>query len=249
MDKKPYLSVIIPAYNEANRLPTTLIDIDKHLKEADFEYEILVVNDGSKDNTAEVVRKFESLVKGLRLTGSDVNHGKGYVVRQGMREAKGKFRIFTDADNSTSIDQFFKMIPYLEGTESQKYDIVIGSRDIKGAKLVPPQPWYRRLVGNIGNLIIQIFLLPGIWDTQCGFKCFSEESAERIFPLMKINRWAIDIEAMSLGKKFGYKIKEIPITWVNDTRSTVKSSAYLGVLRDVLKIRLWLWTNKYNLSK
>jgi dolichyl-phosphate beta-glucosyltransferase len=249
MDKKPYLSVIIPAYNEANRLPATLIDIDKHLREADFDYEILVVNDGSEDNTADIVRKFEPIVKGLRLAGRDINRGKGYTVREGMREAKGKFRLFTDADNSTSIDHFFKMIPYLEGTEGQKYDIVIGSRDIKGSKLIPPQPWYRRIMGNVGNIIIQVLLLPGIWDTQCGFKCFSEEAADRIFPLMKINRWAIDVEALALGKRFGYKIKEIPITWVNDTRSTVKSSAYLGVLRDVLKIRLWLWTNKYKISK
>lgn len=249
MDKKPYLSVIIPAYNEANRLPATLIDIDKHLREADFEYEILVVNDGSKDNTADIVRKFESVVKGLRLAGREANKGKGYTVREGMREAKGQFRLFTDADNSTSIEHFFKMIPYLEGREGTKYDIVIGSRDVKGSKLIPPQPWYRRIAGNVGNIIIQILLLPGIWDTQCGFKCFSEEAADKIFPLMKINRWAIDVEAMAIGKKFGYKIKEIPITWVNDTRSTVKSSAYLGVLRDVLKIRLWLWTNKYKISK
>jgi len=249
MDKKPYLSVIIPAYNEANRLPATLIDIDKHLREADFDYEILVVNDGSEDNTADVVHKFESVVKGLRLAGRETNRGKGYTVREGMREAQGKFRLFTDADNSTSIDHFFRMIPYLEGTEGKKYDIVIGSRDIKGSKLMPPQPFYRRIIGNIGNIIIQIFLLPGIWDTQCGFKCFSEESAEKIFPLMKINRWAIDVEALALGKKLGYKIKEVPITWINDTRSRVKSSAYLGVLRDVLKIRLWLWANKYKTSK
>lgn len=249
MDKKPYLSVIIPAYNEANRLPATLIDIDKHLREADLEYEILVVNDGSKDNTADIVRKFESVVKGLRLAGREANKGKGYTVREGMREAKGQFRLFADADNSTSIEHFFKMIPYLEGREGKKYDIVIGSRDVKGSKLIPPQPWYRRIAGNVGNIIIQILLLPGIWDTQCGFKCFSEEAAEKIFPLMKINRWAIDVEAMAIGKRFGYKIKEIPITWVNDTRSTVKSSAYLGVLRDVLKIRLWLWTNKYKISK
>jgi dolichyl-phosphate beta-glucosyltransferase len=249
MDNKPYLSVIIPAYNESNRLPTTLIDIDKHLRGADFDYEILVVNDGSQDNTADIVRKFESVVKGLRLIGEDINRGKGYRVRQGMTEAKGKFRLFTDADNSTSIDHFFRMIPYLEGTEGKKYDIVIGSRDIKGSKLVPPQPFHRRILGNVGNIIIQAVLLPGIWDTQCGFKCFSEEAANRIFPLMKINRWAIDIEALALGKKMGYKIKEVPITWVNDTRSTVKGSAYLGVLRDVFKIRFWLWTNRYKISK
>jgi dolichyl-phosphate beta-glucosyltransferase len=249
MEKKPYLSVIIPAYNEAERLPTTLIDIDKHLREADFDYEILVVNDGSTDSTADVVRKFQSVVKGLDLIGEEeTNRGKGYRVRQGMLEAKGKFRLFTDADNSTSIDHFFKMIPHLEGAEGKKYDIVIGSRDIKGSKLIPPQPWYRRILGNIGNLIIQTVLLPGIWDTQCGFKCFSEESAEKIFPLMKINRWAIDIEALALGKKMGYKIKEVPITWVNDTRSRVKGSAYIGVLRDVFKIRFWLWTNRYKIK-
>ena len=249
MDKKPYLSVIIPAYNEANRLPATLIDIDKHLREADFDYEILVVNDGSKDNTADIVHKFESVVKGLRLGGRDINRGKGYTVREGMRDARGKFRLFMDADNATTVDHFFKMIPFLEGAEGKKYDIVIGSRDIKGSKLVPPQPWYRRISGNIGNIIIQTFLLPGIWDTQCGFKCFSEESAERIFPIMKINRFAIDVEALALGKRMGYKIKEIPITWVNDVNSRVKLSDYINVLIDVLKIRVWLWTGKYKISK
>lgn len=247
MDKKPYLSVIIPAYNESNRLPTTLIDIDKYLQKADFDYEILVVNDGSKDNTAEVVKKFESIVQNLRLIGDEVNRGKGYRVREGMAEAKGKFRLFADADNSTSMDHFFKMVPYLEGSEGEKYDIVIGSRDIKGSKLVPPQPFYRRILGDSGNIIIQILLLPGIWDTQCGFKCFSEEAAKRIFPLMKINRWAIDVEALALGKRMGYKIKEIPVTWVNDAMSRVKSSAYLGFLRDVMKIRFWLWINRYKI--
>ncbi|MFA4999717.1 MAG: dolichyl-phosphate beta-glucosyltransferase [Parcubacteria group bacterium] len=249
MDKKPYLSVIIPAYNEAERIPATLIDIDKHLRGADFDYEILVVNDGSKDNTVDVVSKFLPLVKGLRLVGEEINHGKGYVIRKGMAEATGKFKLFTDADNSTTVDHFFKMIPYLEGIEGKKYDIVIGSRDIKGAKLIPPQSFYRRILGNLGNIFIQLFLLPRIWDTQCGFKCFSEESAARIFPFMKINRWAIDVEALALGKKLGYKIKEIPVTWVNDTRSRVKSSAYFGVLRDVLKIRFWLWTNRYKITK
>lgn len=247
MEKQPYLSVVIPAYNEAQRIPVTLVDIDKHLRGADFDYEILVINDGSKDNTAEVVKNFEPIVANLRLVDNKVNQGKGKVVRQGMLEAKGKFRLFTDADNSTSIDHFFKMIPYLEGTEGTKYDVVIGSRDVKGSKLVPPQPFYRRALGNVGNLIIQMFLLPGLWDTQCGFKCFSAEVAERVFPFMKINRWAIDIEALSLAKTMGYKIKEIPVTWVNDTRSTVKGSAYIGVLRDVLKIRFWLWTDAYKI--
>jgi glycosyltransferase involved in cell wall biosynthesis len=249
MENKPYLSVVIPAYNESEGIAVTLVDIDKHLRGADFDYEILVVNDGSTDGTADIVRKFEPMVKNLRLIDNKVNQGKGKVVREGMLEAKGKFRLFTDADNSTTIDHFFKMIPYLEGTEGKKYDIVIGSRDVKGAKLVPPQPFYRRALGNVGNIIIQIFLLPGLWDTQCGFKCFSGEVAERVFPLMRINRWAIDIEALSLAKAFGYSIKEVPITWVNRFKSRVTLKAYLGVLRDVLKIRAWLWTDSYKIKK
>ncbi len=250
MDQKPYLSVVIPAYNEAERLPVTLVDIDKHLRSADFSYEILVINDGSKDETAEVVRKFEPMVQGLRLVDNKENKGKGKVVKQGMLEAKGRFRLFTDADNSTSVDHFFRMIPFLEGTTDEgKFDIVIGSRDVKGSKLVPPQPFYRRALGNIGNVVIQVFLLPGLWDTQCGFKCFSEEAAEKVFPYMRINRWAIDVEALSIAKFFGYKIKEVPITWVNDTRSKVALNAYIGFFRDVMKIRMWLWIDSYGLRR
>lgn len=229
---KPFLSVIIPAYNEAKRLSLTLVDINKHLSAVDYDYEIIVVDDGSRDATAEVVKRFSHLLKNLRLIENKKNHGKGWVVRQGMLEAKGQWRLFMDADNATSVDQFQKMIPYL-----RDYQIVIGSRDIKGAKLLPPQPWYRRLAGNIGNLIIQVLLLPGLWDTQCGFKCFSKEAAERIFKLAKVNRWAFDVETLVLGKKLGYKIKEIPVVWVNDPHSSVKFSSYFQTLWEVLKLR------------
>ncbi len=242
---KPYLSIIIPAYNEFKRLPLTLTDINKHLADVDFSYEILVVDDGSKDATEDVVRRFSHLIKNLRLIDNKQNHGKGWVVRQGMLEAKGEIRLFTDADNSTSIDQFNNMIPYLK----EGYDVVIGSRDIKGAKLVPPQPWHKRLAGDIGNLIIQILLLPGMWDSQCGFKAFTEEAAEKIFPLMKINRWAFDVEALALAKKLGYKIKEIPVVWVNDPESKVKLSGYINFFSEVLKIKWWFMTGKYKISK
>lgn len=237
---KPFLSVIIPTYNEAKRLPLTLADINKRLSTVDYSYEIIVVDDGSKDATVDIAKRFTHLIKNLKVIENKENHGKGWVVKQGMLQAEGGWRLFTDADNATSIDQFGKMIPYLSD-----YQIIIGSRDIKGAKLVPSQPFYRRFLGNIGNLIIQILLLPGLWDTQCGFKCFSEEAALKIFPLMKINRWAFDVEALALGKKFGYKIKEIPVVWVNDPDSKVKPSAYLQVLDEVLKIRWRLWLGKY----
>lgn len=240
---RPFLSVIIPAYNEAKRLPLTLIDIDKHLEQQEYSYEILVVNDGSTDETAEIVRRFSPLIENLKLIDNKENHGKGAAVRQGMLLAKGTWRLFMDADNSTSVVEFNKMIPYFKAG----YEVVIGSRDVKGARTSPPQAIYKRFLGNIGNLIIQALLLPGIWDTQCGFKCFSDEAAGRIFRLTKINRWGFDPESLALAKALGYKIKEMPVFWVNDPRTHVRLSAYLQVLWEVAKVRWWLWRNAYNL--
>ena len=239
--EKPYLSVIIPAYNESKRLSLTLMDINKHLSQADFSYEILIVNDGSKDSTAEIAERFTHLIKNLRVIDNKENHGKGWVVRQGMLKAKGEIRLFTDADNSTSVDQFSKMIPYFK----DGYQVVIGSRDVKGAQLVPPQPWYKGLAGDMGNLVIQALLLRGMWDTQCGFKAFTAEAAEKIFPLAKIDRWSFDVEILSLAKKLSYKIKEIPVIWVNDPMSHVKASAYIQFFGEVFKIKWWMMTNKY----
>lgn len=241
---KPFLSIIIPAHNEAKRLPLTLIDLDKHLSEQEFSYEILVVNDGSTDDTAEITRRFELLIKNLKLIDNKENKGKGGVVKQGMLAAKGAWRLFMDADNSTSIVEFNKMIPYFKNG----YDVVIADRDIKGSRLVPAQPWYKRILGNMGNLIIQILLVPGIWDTQCGFKCYSQEAAEKIFGLTRISRWGFDAETLALAKKLGYKIKEIPVFWVNDTRSQVQLSTYLQVLLETAKVRWWLWRNIYNIN-
>jgi len=240
---KPFLSVIIPAYNEAKRLSLTLIDIDRHLSKAEYSYEIIVDNDGSTDATADVVKRFSHLIKNLRLIENKENYGKGFVVRQGMLQAKGNWRLFTDADNSTSIDQFEKMLPFFK----EGYEVVIGSRAVKGAILDPPQPWYKRILGRFSNWLIQILLLPGIKDSQCGFKCFSEEAAEKIFSLAKIDRWGFDMEILALAKKLGYKIKEIPVIWKNDLRSAVKFGDYFSTFKDLLKITCWLKRNKYQL--
>ncbi|MEX2054444.1 MAG: dolichyl-phosphate beta-glucosyltransferase [Candidatus Colwellbacteria bacterium] len=242
--RKPLLSVIVPAYNEANRLPLTLVDIDRHLSTRKYTYEILVVDDGSRDDTAGVAKKFIKLIPNLRVTGYEHNQGKGEAVRVGMLEARGKYRLFTDSDNSTSIDHFDKMLPLLR----EGYDIVICSRDVEGSKMHPPQSFLKRTLGNLGNLYVQLLLLPGIKDTQCGFKAFTEESAEKIFALQKIKRWGFDIEALALGKRMGYKIKEIPAYWINDADSRVKSIAYFQVLWEAFKVRWWLWRNKYLLG-
>lgn len=241
---KPYLSIVIPAYNEAKRLPLTLIDVDKQLSRAAYTYEILVMNDGSKDNTAEIARRMSGQIKNLKVVDNPINRGKGAVVRDGMLIGRGNIRLFMDADNATTIDHFDKMQEYFKSG----YDIVIGSRSARGAKLDPPEPLYRQIPGKMGNLFIQMLLLPGLWDTQCGFKAFSERAAEEIFSIMKITGWGFDVEALALGKNLGYKIKEIPVHWKNTEGSKVKASAYLKVLLETLKIRLWLWMHKYPLK-
>ena len=240
MIKKPLLSVVIPAYNESKRLPLTLIDIDKHLQKVPFEYEIIVVDNNSKDATREIAQRFTSIVKNLKVIECRTQ-GKGAAVRKGMLEAKGQVRIFTDADNSVSIDQFLKMQHLLH----EGYDVVIGSRDIEGSKLEPAQPWYRRILGNMGNIYIQIMLLWGIKDTQCGFKVFSEKAAERVFPVATINGWGFDVEVLALAKMYGFKIKEAPVIWVNAADSKVKPTAYVQVLLEVTRIKLRMMRSYY----
>lgn len=239
----PYLSVIIPAYKEEKRIAKTLFAIDSYLRGVDYEYEILVVNDGSPDNTPAVVKGLEPKIKNLRLIGYETNRGKGAAVKFGMLEAKGKIRLFTDADNSTSIDHFERMKPWFDAG----YQAVIGSRKVLGAVKDPPQPFYKTLMGDMGNIFIQVVILPGIWDTQCGFKAFTAEAAAKIFPYLKINRWGFDVEILALAKKTGYRVKEIPVHWVNDLMSHVKFSGYLQVLLETVKIRWWLWTGVYKI--
>jgi dolichyl-phosphate beta-glucosyltransferase len=241
---QPYLSIIVPAYNEAERIPKTLLDMDKRLEHAAYSYEIVVVNDGSTDNTAAIVRNMTKAVRNLKLIDLTENSGKGGTVRQGMLLSAGKIRLFTDADNSTSIDQFEKMMPFFK----EGYDVVIGSRAVRGAELDPPEPFYRQIIGKLLNLIVQIFLLSGIWDTQCGFKAFTEDAAKRIFMPSRVTGWGFDVEVLALAKLSGARIKEMPVHWVDDTRSHVKFSAGLQFLRDIAIIRWRLWRGEYAVS-
>ena len=242
-----YLSVVIPAYNEEKRLSRTLSEIDKYLKNQPYDYEILVVNDGSKDGTVDTANNLASRIKNLRVTGYNRNQGKGFAVRFGMMEARGDFRLFTDADNSTSINQVEKMWPEFK----KGADIVIGSRDIKGAVLDPPQPWLRHILLGEGFKLFRK-LVVDLWeteDTQCGFKCFTKEAAENIFPKCRISRFAFDPEILIVGKLMGYKIKEIPVYWKNDLESKVKFKSIIKMALDLFLIRICSIRGVYGKAK
>ena len=239
-----FLSIVIPAYNEEKNLPKTLVNIDQYLQTKNFEAEILVVNDGSTDQTMKVVQEMEESIRELRIVDSPKNHGKGWAVRQGMLAAKGEIRLFMDADNSTSIDHFDKMMPYFK----QGYDLVVGSRsekDVPGAEQMVAQSNLKRFLGNFGNILIQILTMPGIWDTQCGFKAFTAEAAEKIFSKMKINRWGFDVEALALARQMKMKIAIVPVQWVNNSYSRVEPRDYLRTFIELVKIWFRLKTGKY----
>ncbi len=248
MTHKPYLSVIIPVYNKADLLPSTLIDIDKYLRNVGFDYEILVINDGSTDNTAEIVCKFEPLIQKLRFINNNIHCGTGYVVRQGMQEAIGKLRLLMEADNSININHFSQIIPYFESKTTTKYDIVIGSRFLQGSKLIPFPSFYNRLLNNITNVFTRIFLLPNIQDARCEFRCYSDSAAKEIFNITKINRFTTNIETLVVGYKIGYKIKEIPIIYINNMLQEAKLWSYCIVLYDMIRIKIWIWMNRYKVS-
>lgn len=240
-----YLSVIIPAYNEENRIKGTLEAVYNYFSRQNYSWEVIVVSDGSKDRTVEVVSEFISNKPEMSLVANTKNNGKGYVVRQGMLQAQGDFRLFTDADNSTSIEQIEEFLPYV--TEKE-YDIVIGSIEVAGAEIKENAQWYRRVLGKYSKYLIRI--VAGLWsihDTQRGFKLFSAASARNIFSRTKINRFGFDIEALALAKKIGYKIKELPVVWNNPGDSKVSLKSYFGVLRDLFKIQWYLLTNNYKL--
>ncbi len=248
MPQDVFLSVIVPAYNEAERLPQTLERFNTYLSATGFTYEILVALDGPSDRTREVLRKMLPAIPQLKVIDRPVNHGKGFTVKEGMLTAAGRIRLFADADNSTDIAHFEKMQPFF----NEGYDLVIASRNSKdapNAEEAVPQVWYKRWTGRLGNLIVQLFAVPGIWDTQCGFKAFRAEVAERIFSNTEIEGWGFDIEVLALARALNYKIGIIPAHWINDPRSHVRPFDYLRVFGDTLRVRANLRAHKYSFLK
>ncbi|OGN08455.1 MAG: hypothetical protein A2750_01905 [Candidatus Yanofskybacteria bacterium RIFCSPHIGHO2_01_FULL_45_42] len=235
------LSVIIPAYNEEKRILSTLGSVSLYLQKQPYDYEIIVVNDGSSDRTASVVESLKSKVQSLRIIDKEKNQGKARAVQAGILAAQGVLRLFMDADNSTKIENLDKMIPYI----NEGYDVVIASIGTSGAKVAGAEPFYKRLLGKLGNLWIRLCVLPGVKDTQRGFKLFTAQAVEKIFPEMRTSGWGFDVELLALARRFSYKIKEVPIEWRNPPGSKVSLWSYPKVFFQVLKIRWNLRTGKY----
>lgn len=230
------LSVVIPAYNEAERLPPTLRRVREYLETWGGSYEILVVDDGSKDET---VARAEAA--GVRVLRNGVNRGKGYSVRHGMLAAQGARRLMTDADLSTPMEELPRLLKIMD----EGYGVVIASRALPGANLEIRQPWYRENSGRVFNLCVRLLALPGLHDTQCGFKLFSAEAARDAFTTARLDGFSFDVEALFLARRQGHRIAEIPVTWRNDAASRVGALSGFVAFLDLLRIRTNAWAGHY----
>ena len=228
----PDLSIVIPAFNEALRLPATLDAIRSYLAERGLDAEVLVVDDGSRDDTAEVVRRRAQGWPALRLVSGDRNRGKGAAVRLGMTAASGRYRIFTDADLSVPIDDLERILsPLRNGTA-----VAIASRALPDSDVQLHQPFIREMMGKVFNRVVRVFVLGGIRDTQCGFKGFTAEAAQRVFPPLQTDGFGFDVEILYRARTAGYAIVEVPTRWVNSPQTKVRTLLGLKAFLDVMAI-------------
>jgi dolichyl-phosphate beta-glucosyltransferase len=227
----PSLSVVVPAYNEAPRLPGTLASVRAYLRGLGREHEIVVVDDGSTDATADVARAAGDDVRVLR---HETNRGKGYAVRRGMLAATGARRLMTDADLSTPIEELAKLEAHIE----RGFDIAIASRAVAGARIEVHQPAYREAMGRLFNVLVQGLLLRGLADTQCGFKLFTARAAEAAFLRCRLDGFSFDVEALYVARHRGLRIAEVPVTWRNDAATRVGLGGGAAAFADLLRIRL-----------
>ncbi|HSL43160.1 MAG TPA: dolichyl-phosphate beta-glucosyltransferase [Anaerolineales bacterium] len=219
----PFFSIVIPAYNEQNRLPGTLEQIFHFLKQQSFTSEVIVVENGSTDNTRQIAEGFAKQHENLRVLESE--KGKGAAIKQGMLAAKGEYRFMCDADLSMPVEEIIKFLP----PKLQDFDIAIGSREARGSVRFN-EPSYRHLGGRGINFLIQTLILPGLNDTQCGFKCFRAAVAEDVFNRQTLLGWSFDIELLYIARRHGYRIVEIPIHWYHFSESKVNA------LRDAIRM-------------
>jgi dolichyl-phosphate beta-glucosyltransferase len=218
-DKEPFLSVVVPAYNEEARLGNTLKRMLAYFDGQDYPYEILVVNDGSTDGTARVVEHIAACRPQVRLLEYAQNRGKGYAVRYGILRSQGQRVLFSDADLATPIEELEKLNAKLD----EGYPIAIGSRDVRGSQLIKRESWIRELGGKTFNKLVRLLTVPGIHDTQCGFKLFTRNTAQTIFGRCVVDHFAFDVEVLYLAVRiYGLKVAEVPVRWAHQEGSKVR---------------------------
>lgn len=245
--KPPYLSVVIPAYNESRRIAPTIRSVATYLAAQSYVSEILIVLNNCTDDTLAVVTALEAEIPMLRHMDIGMIQSpsgtKGLAVRSGMLAATGEYRIYMDADNAARIEEIEKLWPYIHSG----YDVVFGSRYVAQSEV--HVSWYRRMLSRVGNLTVQILLLPGVRDTQCAFKIFTARATHNIFSRMHIAGWGFDMEALFLAKRFGFRMREVAIEWREIGGSSVKPKAFVTALEDLVRIRVGAWRGRYTDSK
>ncbi len=236
---QPKLSIVIPIYNEEARIGKTLEEAFVYLKKKKWTAEIILVDDGCKDKTLQIVEKFRKKTGkliGLKVLRHDMNRGKGAAVRTGALASQGRLVLFMDADNATPLTQFDKFEPAF----NEGYEVLVGSRAVDRKLVKVHQPIYREAMGRIFNILVQTLATPGIWDTQCGFKAFTREAAKSIFPQQTIERFGFDVELLYIAKKHGFRMSEIPVEWFDSPYSKV------NVIRDSTRMFFDLLVVRWN---
>lgn len=230
---EPHLSIVIPAYNERERIVATIGAIASHVSDLGFDWELLIADDGSKDDTVELVENL-GLVN-LRLLKTPKNGGKGNAVQRGMDAAKGKYILFADADNSTPIEEVTKLLNKLE---KENYDVAVGSRAAEGAEEAH-KSFFRHLLSGGLRLIVKYGLRINVRDTQCGFKMYTQKAAKELHSKQTIMGFSFDLEILFLASKYGYRIAEVPVSWVDAPGSKVDTKKEVQrFLRDLFKIQM-----------
>jgi dolichyl-phosphate beta-glucosyltransferase len=242
MTDKPDFSVVIPAYNEAQRIGRTIESVCKCMKARGIDYEVIVVDDGSTDSTRSLTESYAQDNGSIRLISYHPNKGKGYAVRMGMLSANSENVLLTDADLATPIEE----LPKLERACEEGYEVSVGSRALSDSLIQGWRPWYRELSGKVFNKVVRLLAVPNIHDTQCGFKLFAKGSARKIFSVARLDGFGFDVEALFLARKLGYRIAEVGVLWANSPSTKVSVLKHtLPMFFEVIKVRVNDWIKRY----
>ena len=238
------MSIIIPAYNEERRLPTSLDQVDRFVAAQPYPIEVVVVNNNSRDGTRRIADEFAAQHPYVRVL-DQPRQGKGAAVQKGMLAGAGEYLFICDADFSMPVEEISKFMP----PNADHYDVAIASREVPGARRVD-EPQYRHLMGRVFNLIVRVLAIPKIQDTQCGFKVFRRQAARDVFALQTIDGWGFDVEVLFIALKHQYKLIEVPITWYYKPQTKISPLRdSINMVLEVMRVRLNGWRGKYDRQK